>query len=136
MRYEQNQFNEELKVKIQHLEQVLTPYLSKVVEEFQPSFSKQNLVIEAEIERNGGDLFSPGSSSVLTIGISEKDGELIDLFMMDLWICECKFFGLVVSKALPFSKVYGEILSLSVDEAKDHMIEYLNESVRELIEEV
>ena len=134
MKFQQNDFTDDLKITIQHTERVLKDYIEELRADYQALLAKGNLALEVNFRKEGDDYFKPGSISSVTIGLSEKTdtyGVLIDIHTITLWECERFFLGIPINKHVPGSKVLGELVDESVDEIKEELKEYLEEFIKE-----
>lgn len=130
MKYQQKDFTEELKMKIQNTESTLKNHIEKLLNENKPVFAKKNLQFDADFNKEGDDPFKPGYSSSVAIGISnktDKNRELIDLHIIKIWECERILLGMPISKQIPGSKIIGELLDESLEEIKEELKEYIEE---------
>ena len=134
MKYQQKDFTEDLKTKIKKTEAELKKHIEKLLTENKSVFSKNNLELFADFDKEGDDPFKPGYSSSVAIGVSDKtdkNGELIDLHIIKIWECERNFLGMPISKNIPGSKITGELLDESVEEIKEELKEYMKEFLNE-----
>lgn len=129
MKYQQKDFNEGLRVKIKRTERVLMDFIERVADQYIPVIEEKDLDFEARFDQEGTNPFTPGYSSSLSVGIAEKGGELIDLHVIKIWVCERSVFGVPISKALPGSKITGELLDESIEEVKEEITEYVREAL-------
>ena len=135
MKYQQKEFTEELHIKIKNTESVLKEHIKKLLNENKSAFSKKNLELDTGFDKQGDDHFKPGYSSSVAIGISDKtdkDGELIDLHIINIWECERTLFGIPISKNVPGSKIIGKLVDESVEELKEELKEYIEELLNEV----
>ncbi|MEL3973298.1 hypothetical protein AAEO50_13500 [Rossellomorea oryzaecorticis] len=129
MKYQQRDFDGELKEKIKRTERVLNDNIERFAAEQASVFEKRDLDFEARFDQEGEDRFTPGYSSSLSIGIAEKGGELIDLHVIKIWKCDRSILGMPISKNVPGSKVTGEYLDESIEEVKEELRRYVKESL-------
>lgn len=127
MKYLQSDFTPELEKQISKLETELLNEMDVFLREYKPLFAEKNLIFEAEYEREGEHPFSPGYTSSLSFGVSEKDGELLDLHIIKIWECVSSFLGMPVSKNVPGSKVSGELLDESLEEVRLELADFIQE---------
>ncbi|MBM7702979.1 hypothetical protein [Metabacillus iocasae] len=127
MKYEHKEFTLTLKEIIQQKEKQVQVLLEQMKNEHVARFEQLDLTLEAEFERVGIDPFQPGYSSSISIGISDLDNELIDLYTVYIWECDRSFLGLTILKNLPGSKVKGELLDESIEELEKELYEYIED---------
>lgn len=127
MKFQQTDFTVELLEKIKNIEFTLKEYIEGLLREYKPFFAKKNLDFDAGFDKEGNDLFMPGYSSSISIGIAEKNKELIDLHTIKIWECERFLLGMPVSKKIPGSKVIGELLDETSEEIMEELKEFINE---------
>ena len=134
MKHQQKEFTQELKVKIQQMEDALKEHSKTLLKENKPIFENRNLEFDAGLDMKGSDHFQPGYCSSISIGITHKTnptGELLDLHIITIWKCQRSLLGLPVSKKITRSKIIGEIVDESLkelkEELKEHIEEYLSE---------
>ncbi|WP_053363543.1 hypothetical protein [Bacillus sp. FJAT-27251] len=127
MRYEQVQFSDELKQRIEHTERALQSYIDALLSEYKQAFADLELEFEAGLEREGTDPFQPGYNSSVSIGIIDIDGEVPYIHFINIWQCERTFLGLPISMNIPGSKVTGEMLDETIEEIKEELKEFLEE---------
>jgi hypothetical protein len=135
MKYQQKDFTEELREKIKDTESELKKYVEKLLNENKSSFAKKNLELDIDFHKEGDDLFVPGYSSSVAIGISDKNdikGELIDLHIIKIWECERTLLGMPISKNIPGNKISGELLDESFEEIKEELKEYIENVLQEV----
>ncbi|MDF2855823.1 MAG: hypothetical protein K0Q87_1674 [Neobacillus sp.] len=133
MKYQQKDFNTELKEIISNTEIALEDHIEKLLRENMSAFAKKNLDFDAGFDKEGNDPFKPGYSSSISIGIADRNGELIDLHIIKIWECERSLLGMPISKNIPGSKVIGELLDESLEEVKKELKEYIREVVIDVI---
>lgn len=126
MKFQEKNFSEELKEKIEHTELVLQDFIEKWLLENKHYFAIKSLQLDADFNREGQDPFKPGYSSSIAIGISDNV-ELVDLHLIKIWECERLFLGLRVSPPLPGSKIVGELLDESVVDIQEEVMQYLKQ---------
>src|SRR3954453_4531399 len=107
MKYQQKDFDEKLKGKIKNIEVALKDHIVKLLSQNKSVFAKKSLDFDAGFDKVGNDPFKPGYSSSVSIGITEKSGELIDLHIIKVWECERSFLGMPISKNILGSKING-----------------------------
>ncbi|ANU09080.1 hypothetical protein A1A1_00755 [Planococcus antarcticus DSM 14505] len=134
MKYQQKNFAEELKIKIQEMESALKEHSEIVLRENKFIFENRNLEFYVGFDLDGSDHFQPGYCSTISIGISDKfnpDGELINLHIITIWECQRRVLGLPISKNIPGSKIIGEFPDESLEEIKEELKEYIEEFLNE-----
>lgn len=134
MKYQQKDFNEELKIKIKNIELALEEPIETLLNENKSVFAKKNLKFTVDFNKEGDDPFKPGYNSSVTIGFSDKtveNGELIDLHIIKIWECERTLLGIPISKNILGSKVFGELLEESLEEIKEELKEYIEDVLAE-----
>ncbi|MDM5228230.1 hypothetical protein QUF73_19075 [Cytobacillus sp. NJ13] len=127
MKYLYKKFTSELKAQIHSIEKELKEQIEKLLRENKAVFSKKGLKLEAEFNQENSDVFQPGYRSSISLGISEKSGDLINLKIINIWECEYFFLGMPVSKKIPGSKLFGELLDESSQEITTELEEYIAE---------
>lgn len=134
MRYQQKDFTQELKTKIQEMESALKERSMILLRENKSIFDNRNLELHAGFDINGSDHFQPGYCSSIFIGIADKidpSGELLNLHVITIWECQRTLLGLPVSKNIPGSKIIGELVDKSLKEIKEELKEYIEEFLSE-----
>lgn len=134
MKYQQKDFTQELKTKIQQMEYALKEHSLTLLRENNFVFDNRKLKFDAGFDMEGSDHFQPGYCSTISIGITDEinlTGELLNLHVITIWECQRSLFGLPVSKNIPGSKVTGEL----VDESLKELKEELKESVEDFLSE-
>lgn len=127
MKYTQKQFTPELLNQIKQSEQSLSSLLEEITQPYKNKFQKKALQLESSLDHDGTNVFEPGYRSSLSIGISDKNGDLLDLHTIVIWECQRTFLGLPTIKNIPGSKISGELLDESIKEIKAELREYLQE---------
>ncbi|MBA9028573.1 MULTISPECIES: hypothetical protein [Bacillaceae] len=133
MKYQHKDFNVELKEEIKNTESTLKDHIKRLLKENKSVFAKKNLDFDVGFDKEGNDPFKPGYSSSVSIGIADKSGELIDLHIIKIWVCERSLLGMPISKNIPGSKIIGELLDESVEEVKEELKEYIKEVLNDVI---
>ncbi|QGS68513.1 hypothetical protein CV093_08165 [Oceanobacillus sp. 143] len=95
-------------------------------------FAKKNLDFDAGFNKEGNNPFKPDYSSSVSIGIADKNGELIDLHIIKIWECERSLLGMPISKNIPGSRIIGELLDESLEEVKEELKEYIEEVLNDV----
>ena len=134
MKYQQKNFTQELKTKIQEMESALKEHREVVLRENKFIFENRNLEFYADFDLDGSDHFQPGYCSTISIGISDKfnsGGELINLHIITIWECQRSILGLPISKNIPGNKITGEFLDESLEEIKEELKETIEEFLSE-----
>jgi hypothetical protein len=132
MKYQHKDFNVELKEKIKNTESELKENIERLFKENKSVFAKKNLDFDARFDKEGNDPFKPGYSSSVSIGIADKNGELIDLHIIKIWECERSLLGMPISKNIPGSKIIGKLLGESLVEVKEELKEYIEEVLNDV----
>lgn len=130
MRYQQKDFTNELKTRIQETESALKEHRETLLRENKSIFENKNLEFDAGFDIDGYDHFQPGYCSTIAIGISFKtvtNGELIDLHQIKIWESQRTFLGQSISKNIPGSKVVGDFLDESLEEIQEELKEYIED---------
>ena len=131
MKYALKDFNLDLKEKVASNEKALKDLIEKLSIEHEPAFSRKGMKLEAEFDRQGHDPFIPGYSSSISLGISDRNGELIDLHSIKIWVCGRYFLGMPTSRNIPGSKIEGELIDGTFDEIQSELKEYIAEQLTE-----
>lgn len=134
MKYQQKDFTQELKTKIQQMESPLKKHSETLLRENKSIFENRNLEVYADFDIDGLDYFQPGYCSSISIGIADKinpPGEFINLHEIKIWECQRSLLGLPVSKNIPGSKIIGELVDESFEELKEELKEYIEEFLSE-----
>lgn len=129
MKYPQKEFNDELRKQFKNKELVFTSFLKEYVREKKPVLMEEGLFLEAEFVIEGNDPFIPGYNSSITVGITESEGELLDIHIIYIWECTCSFFGVPIERRIPGSKISGELLDETVEEIAKELTLFLDELV-------
>lgn len=132
MLYRQKDFTTALLQEINKKEHLLNSILKKLVQSYSSKFKEKGLLLETAYEKNGDSPFMPGYCSALSIGVSDNEGELIDLHTIIIWECERNFLGIPISKNIFGSKVTGELVEESPSEITTEIKEYLEEQLEML----
>lgn len=136
MRYQQKDFTNGLKARIQETESALKEHCETLLKENKSIFENKNLELDAGFDIDGYDHFQTGYCSTITIGISDKtvpNGELIDLHQIKIWECQRTILGMSISKNIPGSKVVGDFLDESLEEIQEELKEYIEDFLSEEI---
>jgi len=126
MKYQHKDFNSELMETIRNTENDLKDHIERLLKEYKSAFAKKNLDFDAGFDKVGENPFKPGYSSTVSIGIADKNGELIDLHTIKIWECERSILGMPTSKNIPGSNIIGELLDESLEEVKEEFKEYIS----------
>jgi hypothetical protein len=129
MKYVENDFTLNLKEKIKNNEAALQDLIEKLLEENKPIFAKKGLDFDAGFDRVGNDPFHPGYRSSISIGIIDESGELTDLHIITIWVCDQYFLGMAISKRILGSKIVGELMDESIEYIKLELKEYIEEQL-------
>lgn len=135
MKYQQKDFTEELRKKIKNTESALKKHTEKLLDEYNSVFAKKNLEFDADFDKEGEDPFMPGYISSVAIVISdktEKNGDIIDLHIINIWECGRTLLGMRVLKNIPGSKISGELLNESFEEIKEKLKDYIEDVLQEV----
>lgn len=132
MLYRQKEFTPPLLQEISNKEHSLKSIMEKMVQTYSSKFKKKGLLLEVSYDKEGESPFVPGYRSSLSIGVSDNEGELIDLHTIIIWECECNFLGIPITKNIFGSKVTGELLEESPSMITDEIKEYLEEQLKML----
>ena len=134
MKDQQKEFTQELKIKIQQMEDALKEHSKTLLKENKLIFENRNLEFGAGFDMKGSDYFQPGYCSSISIGITDKTNptaELLDLHIITIWKCQRSLLGLPVSKKITRSKIIGEIGDESLKELKEELKEHIEEYISE-----
>lgn len=134
MKYQQKDFTQELKTKIQQMEYALKEHGVSLLRENKSVFDNRTLEFDAGFDANGSDHFLPGYCSTFSIGITDKinqTGELLNVHVITIWECQRSLLGLPVSKNIPGSKIIGELVDESLKELKEELKETIEEFLSE-----
>lgn len=131
MKYLQKDFSASLLEVIKNKELELKDLSKKLLEQYKSVLAQKNFNLDTSFDKEGGDPFEPGYSSYVSLGISEMNGDLIDLHTIKIWNCERYFFGIPTTKKIPGSRIIGELL----DETYEEMKEEFNELIQEYLVE-
>ncbi|MBB6451733.1 hypothetical protein HNQ94_000154 [Salirhabdus euzebyi] len=132
MKYVHKDFDEELKARIQQIESALKELSEIILKENKSRFAEKNVDIDADFEQEGNDPFQPGYSSSISVGIADRDGELIDIHIVRIWECYRSLLGIPISINIPVSKIVGELLDETLVEVNEELKEYVEEALRDL----
>ncbi|MDX5476230.1 MAG: hypothetical protein LPK00_11910 [Bacillaceae bacterium] len=127
MKFLEKDFSLELKEKIIKIEVTLKNSVNRLFGEYKTALAKKGLKLNVDFEIVGDDHFHSEYVSSISVGVMDKDGELIDLHLIKIWECERYFLGIPVSKGIPGSKLVGELLDESVEDIQLELKEYLEE---------
>jgi hypothetical protein len=131
MKYNQNEFSNELMKEIMNVERALKDILNSMLLKYKPIFNKKNVTLDGEFHREGNDPFTPEYISSIYIGISEEKEELIDLHTIKIWECYRSFLRMPISKKIPGSKIVGELLDETLEEVKEELVDYITDLLAE-----
>lgn len=126
MKYSHREFSLRLLSEIKEIEQSLKEPIALLVEKYKPVFAEKNIDFDAGLEIEGENHFTPGYNSVVVMGITEEDGELLDLYMVTIGKCERTWLGMPVSKNIPGCKITGELVKESVKEVLLELEEHID----------
>ncbi|MEH6988716.1 hypothetical protein [Cytobacillus firmus] len=132
MRIQDKDFTPQLKTKIEGIEQKLKEQGERLQTEYRTAFSKKGLKLESVFDQEGNDVFQPGYSSSISVGFTDKNGDLLDLKIIKIWECERILLGMPVLRKFPGSKVAGELLDESPEEIRIELKEYMDEILTEV----
>jgi hypothetical protein len=127
MKFQQKDFDEKLKGEIKTNEVTLKDHIEELLSQNKSVFAKKNLELDADFDKVGDDPFAPGYRSSISVGVTDDNGELIDLHIIKIWECERTLLGMPILKQIPGSKVVGELLDESLEEIKEELREYIEE---------
>ncbi|MQR94375.1 hypothetical protein [Fictibacillus phosphorivorans] len=126
MKYNQNEFSNELLKEIMYVERALEDILNSMLLKYKPIFNKKNVTFHGEFHIEGDHPFTPEYISSISIGIS-KEKELIDLHIIKIWECYRTFLGMPISKAIPGSKIVWELLDDTLEDVKEELVDYITD---------
>jgi hypothetical protein len=127
VKYHQNDFSDALREEIKLRELKLKNLIEKLMIQYKPLLKKKNLTTDASFDQDGEDPFKPGYSSSVSLGISDKNGEPIDIHIIKIWNCERSFLGIPTVKKIPGSKITGDLLDETYKEITEELNEYFSE---------
>ncbi|MGD6795989.1 hypothetical protein [Metabacillus indicus] len=127
MKVHQKDFSEALLTKIITAETAMKRLIERLLFENKSAFAEKKLDLHGEFYKEGNDPFLPEYSSSLLIGVSEENGELIDLHTIKIWECHRSFLGMTTSKKIPGSTISGELLDESVEDVESELVEYMSD---------
>lgn len=126
MKYKSTDFTEQLQKEILKIETELQGLCPLMLNKYQPLFAVKGLEFDIGFDRKGVEFFEPGYSSSISFAISENN-DLIEFHLIPIWECHRTLLGFSVSKRIPGSSVYGELV--------DEGIEQIKEEIKEIVEE-
>ncbi|WP_437833561.1 hypothetical protein ACQRXC_22020 (plasmid) [Niallia taxi] len=129
MKYPQKEFNSDLRKLIKNKEKLLTIFIKEYVKNKKPILMEEGLLLEAEFVMEGNDPFIPGYNSSISIGISESEGEPLDIHIIYIWECNCTFLGVPIGRRIPGSKITGKLIDETVEEIEKELTLFLEELV-------
>ena len=133
MKYPQKEFNSDLRKLIKNKEKVLTIFVKEYVKNNKPILMEEGLLLEAEFVIEGNDSFIPGYNSSISVGISESEGEPLDIHIIYIWECNCTFLGVPIGRWIPGSKITGELIDETVEEIEQELTLFLEELVSDCL---
>ncbi|MGG0737620.1 hypothetical protein [Niallia taxi] len=133
MKYPQKEFNSDLRKLIKNKEKVLTIFMKEYLKKKKPILMEVGLLLEAEFVIEGNDPFIPGYNSSISIGINESEGELLDIHIIYIWECNCRFLGVPIGRRIPGSKITGELIDEAVEEIEQELTLFLEELVSDCL---
>lgn len=125
MKFHQREFSHELMQRIKEIEVALADEIEYLLIKYKPIFNKKNVTFDSEFHREGDHPFTPEYISSISVGISEEKKELIDLHTIKIWECYRSFLGMPISKAIPGSKIVGELLDETLEDVKEELVDYI-----------
>ncbi|SFK02592.1 MULTISPECIES: hypothetical protein [unclassified Bacillus (in: firmicutes)] len=131
MKYSYKEFSPSLLAQIKEIEESLKEPIALLLKKYKSVFAEKNIDFGAGLEIEGENHFTPGYNSVVVIGITEEDDELLDLYMITIWKCERTWLGMPVSKNIPGCKITGELVEESVKEVLLELEEHIEEIWKE-----
>lgn len=131
MKYVELDFTPQLERTIRRKEETLEKLLKATVEKYRPRFEQKGMELDAELERTKDALFEPGYQSSISLAVLDRDGELEELHIIDIWACRRVFLGLWVTLPLPGSRIAGELLDETEEEIRLELEEFLQESLED-----
>ncbi|MED3965159.1 hypothetical protein [Niallia taxi] len=133
MKYPQKEFNSDLRKLIKNKEKVLTIFVKEYVKNNKPILMEEGLLLEAEFVIEGNDPFIPGYNSSISVGISESEGEPLDIHIIYIWECNSTFLGVPIGRWIPGSKITGELIDETVEEIEQELTLFLEELVSDCL---
>jgi hypothetical protein len=127
MKVHQKNFSEALLNNIITTETEMKRLIERLLVKNKSVLAEKKLDLHGEFSKEGNDPFTPEYSSSVWMGVSEENGELIDLHIINIWECQRSFLGLTTSKKIPGSTISGELLEESVEDVESELIEYLSD---------
>ncbi|MGM0806161.1 MAG: hypothetical protein ACQET8_15550 [Bacillota bacterium] len=131
MRYHQREFSHELMQRIKDIEAALAEDIEYLLLKYKPLFNKKNVTFNGAFHIEGDHPFTPEYISSISIGISGEKEELIDLHTIKIWECYRSFLGMPISKAIPGSKIVGELLDETLEEVKEELVDFITDLLAE-----
>ncbi|MFC7364186.1 MULTISPECIES: hypothetical protein [Bhargavaea] len=131
MKYVELDFTPQLERTIRKREESLEKLLKETMDKYLPRFEEKGMDLDGELERRKDELFEPGYESSLSLAVLDRDGELEELHIIDIWACRRVFLGLWVSLPLPGSRITGELLDETDEEIRMELEEFLQESLED-----
>ncbi|KEZ50868.1 hypothetical protein [Metabacillus indicus] len=131
MQVHQKDFSEALLSTIITTETAMKRLIERLLVKNKPVFAEKKLDLHGEFYKEGNDPFTPDYSSSVSIGVSEENGELIDLHTIKIWECQRSFLGLTTSRKIPWSTISGELLDETVEDVESELREYMSDFLEE-----
>ncbi|MEM5018329.1 hypothetical protein WKH31_18690 [Metabacillus indicus] len=91
MKVHQKDFSEALLSNIITTETAMKRLIESLLVKNKPAFTEKKLDLHGEFSKEGNDPFTPEYSSSVWMGVSEENGELIDLHTIKIWECHRSF---------------------------------------------
>ncbi|WP_282032818.1 hypothetical protein [Metabacillus indicus] len=123
----QKNFSETLLTRIIETEPAMKRLIERLLVKNKPVFAEKKLDLHGEFSKEGNDPFTPDYSSSVWMGVSEENGELIDLHTIKIWECHRSFLGMTTSKKIPGSTISGELLDETVEDIESELREYMSD---------
>jgi hypothetical protein len=127
MKYNQKDFSASLIEEIKNKELEFNNLSEELIDQYKSVLAQKNFNLDTSFDIEGEDPFEPGYSSYLSLGIAEKNGDLIDLHTIKIWNCERYFLGIPTTKKIPGSRIIGELLDETYEEVKEEVNEFIQE---------
>jgi hypothetical protein len=127
MKYHQKDFSASLMEEIKYKELEFKNLSKELIDQYKSVLAQKNFNLDTSFDIEGKDPFKPEYSSSISFGISEKNGDLIDLHTIVIWNCERYFLGIPTAKKIPGSRIIGELLDETYKEVKEEVNEFIQE---------
>lgn len=127
MKVPQKDFSAALLTSIIETETAMKRLIERLLVKNKSVFAEKKLDLHGEFTKEGNDPFTPDYSSSVSIGVTEENGELIDLHTIKIWECHRSFLRISTSKKIPGSTISGELIDETVEDVEKELIEYMSD---------